>query len=82
MCTWFLIIAFVHDVVMHVCLHVCMCVCPSPRLLIISGVIWTLGLKKGYSFHMAAIVVVGMALEVKHVIETTLIRVSYHCISH
>jgi len=33
---WFLEIAFVHDVSMHVCL----CVCPPPRLLVTSGVIW------------------------------------------
>ena len=41
-------------------------------------------LNKGYSFYMAAVItlsVMGVALELKHVIETNLIRVSYHCIS-
>ena len=40
---------------------VCVFVCPPPRLLITSGVIWTPydWLNKGYSFYMAAVVVIG-----------------------
>jgi len=43
--TWFLEIAFVHNVCMRVCVCTCVCVCayvrvrPPPRLLITSGVI-------------------------------------------
>jgi len=39
-CNWFLKIAFVRDVCMHVCAHVCVCVSAPARLLITSGVIW------------------------------------------
>ena len=41
-------------------------------------------LNKGYSFYMAPVVIIrmGVALELKHVVETNLIRVSYHCISY
>ena len=37
------------------------CVCPSPRLLLTSGMIWTPydWLNKGYSFYMAAVVIIG-----------------------
>ena len=66
------------------CVRVCV---PVPRLLIISGVIWTPydQLNKFYSFYMAAIVVslIGVAFELKCVIEINLIRVSWCCsISH
>ena len=58
----------------------CVSVCPPPRLVITSGVIWTSydWLNKYYSFCMAAIIgiVVGVALEMKRVIETKLIRVT------
>ena len=55
---------------MCVCARVC--VCPSPRLLITSGVMWhdTDWLNKGYSFYMAAVVVIrggyGLKIEVHH----------------
>ena len=41
--------------------HVIMCVCSPPRLLLISDVIWTPydWLHKGYSFYMAATVIIG-----------------------
>ena len=42
MCAWFLKIAFVHDICMHMCVHacICACVCLLPRLLLASGVMW------------------------------------------
>ena len=42
------------------CVYVCVFVCPPPRLLITSGVIWTLydWLNKFYSCYMATAVVI------------------------
>ena len=39
---------------------VCVCVCPAPRLLIISGVIWTPydWLNKFYSHYMEVVVII------------------------
>ena len=55
--TWFLKIAFGHEVSSYVCLCVCV-MCVHPRQLITSGVIWTpyYRLNNLYNFYMAAIV--------------------------
>ena len=60
---------------MCACVCVCVCVCvylcvsPSPRLLIASGLIWTLydWFNKFYSFYMAAVVIIssGCSLRIK-----------------
>ena len=52
---WFLLNYFYADVCVHVCTHVCV---SAPRLLIISGVIWTQydWLNKFYSLYIASIV--------------------------
>ena len=57
MCAWFLKIVSVQTSVLCVCVFVCLPV----RLLITSGVIWTPydWLNKGYSFYMAAVVIIG-----------------------
>ena len=54
---WFLEIDSVHDV----CMRVCVSVRPPPKLLIISGVIWTPydWLNKFYSFYMAPVIIIG-----------------------
>ena len=43
------------------CVLVCACVCLPPRLLITSGMIWTIydWLNKFYSFYMATVVIIG-----------------------
>ena len=56
------------------CVCVCVCVCPHPRLLITSGVIWTLydWLNKSYSCYMATVVVIineralGIGMHLRH----------------
>ena len=52
---WFPKIAFVCEVG-----SMCVCVCPPPRLLISSGMIWTIydWLNKFYSFYMATVVII------------------------
>ena len=59
---------------------VCVCVCLLPRLLITSGMIWTLydWLNKFYSFYMAAVVIIHSGC----VIETNPISINQSCISH
>ena len=82
-CAWFLKIV---SVWMSVCVFVYVCVCVSaPRLLIISGVIWTPydWLNKYYSFiwQLKSLSVVGVVLELKRVLVTNPTRVSQCCIS-
>ena len=65
---------------MYVCVYIHVYV-PPLRLLITSGMMWIPcdWLNKFYSFYMAAIdgvVIVSMALAMKCIIETNLIRVS------
>ena len=71
------------DVCMCVCACVCVgaFVCPLPRLLIISGMIWTPydWLNKFYSCYMAVVIIIGDGrglIVLKRIIETNLIRVS------
>ena len=61
---------------MLVCVHVCL----FPRLLITSGIIWTLydWLNKFYSFYTAAVVIIHSGC----VIETNPIGINQSCISH
>ena len=53
-------------------MYLCVCVCPPPRLLITSGVIWTLydWLNKFYSRYMAIVVVIvnrrGLGIDTRH----------------
>ena len=65
---------------MYVCVYIHV-YAPPLRLLIASGMMWTPcdWLNKVYSFYMAAIdgvVIVSMALAMRCIIETNLIRVS------
>ena len=56
-----------------VCVCVCLRVCPTPRLLITSGIIWTLydSLNKFYSCYMATVVVIvnghGLGIDTRRV---------------
>ena len=67
-----------------------MCVHPPPRLLITSGVMWcdmdSISLVKQVlqlSYGSCSMLsVMGMALELKRIVETYLIRVSYCCVSY
>ena len=62
---------------MYVC--VCVFVCPPQKLLIISGVIWTPYDKTSstaFVWQLQSLSVVGVALELKRVVETNPIRVS------
>ena len=80
--TWFLKIISVR---MSVCVFVYVWLCPLPRLLIISGVIWTPHewLNKYYSFiwQLKSLLVMGVVLELKPVVVTDPTRVSQCCIS-
>ena len=71
---------------MSVGVFVYVCVCPPPRLLIISGVMWTPydWLNKYYTFiwQLKSLSVVGVVLELKRVVVTNPTRVSQCCISH
>ena len=58
---------------MSVCVFACVCL--PPRLLITSGVMW-------HDMDPMTVVVGSVVIALMHVIETNLIRVSYHCISH
>ena len=71
---WFLIIAFALEVGM--CVRVC--VCPHPKAKIASGMIWTPydWLNYSYSAQLQLVSLVGVALEMKSVIETNLLRIS------
>ena len=62
-----------------VCMCVCVFVCPPQRLLITSGMIWTPYDKTSstdFVWQLQLLLVVGVALELKHVVETNPIRVS------
>ena len=58
----------------------CACVCLLPRLLITSGMIWTLydWLNKFYGLYTAAVVIIHSGC----VIETNPISINQSCISH
>ena len=62
-----------------------MCV-SALRLLITSSVIWTPydWLNKFYSFYVVAVslLVMGVVLELKHIVETNIVRLSYLCTNH
>ena len=69
---------------LFLCGHLYVCVCLPTRLLITSGVICH-DIKPIYMFYMAAlvsIISISYDLQLKLVIETNLIRVTQHCVSH
>ena len=66
-----------------VCVFVCVCL--PPRLLITSGMMWhdmtPYNWLKAFIWQLQSLSVVGVALELKHVMVTNLIKVSQHYIS-
>ena len=80
--TWFLKNRFCAEVCMHAC--VCVCVCVSASEVInnhdMDSYDW---FNKATAFiqQLKSLLAVGVPLELKCFIETTLVRVNYHCIN-